>query len=62
MAVYIAEKVCAGKHNFRPGDEVELKPAEAKDLVADGALRLRDEVKKKPEAKTATKPTTKPDA
>ncbi len=38
MAKYLALKVCAGQHMFRPGDEIEVDSKSAKPLLADGAI------------------------
>lgn len=56
MKTYIAEKRCAGKTNFAPGQEVKLKPADAKKFVECGALREKEsETEKKPAQETEEK-------
>lgn len=56
MKTYIAEKRCAGKTSFAPGEEVKMKPADAKKFVECGALREKEsETEKKPDQETQEK-------
>ena len=48
-------KICAGRHNFRPGDPaMEIADAEAKQLLSDGAVAEVVPTKRKPRVSHGT--------